>query len=248
MSALALRIIACLSMLLDHIGFQYGLTPLRCIGRIAFPLFLYLIVNGYRHTSSKFLYGLRLAVFAALSQIPFSLFIRGTTDYQKGNVFFTLLICLLCICLSDWMDRNRLLRRLSLLPMVLAAGLYLSGTISSDYGVKAVFLVTVFYLFDRNNGLDRVLTVLGLLVSLYYSFLLSCGKQLLILVQGGTAVLPKLGQWELLQLFSLLSLVFIFLYNGRPGPRPQNKLSRKLVQYGFYAFYPLHMLALWALR
>ena len=53
MSALALKILACVSMLLDHIGFFWNIHSLRVIGRIAFPIFVYMIYNGYRHTSSK---------------------------------------------------------------------------------------------------------------------------------------------------------------------------------------------------
>ena len=71
---MALRIIACVSMLLDHIGFAFNINILRIIGRLAFPLYVYLLYNGYKHTSNRFLYAVRLGVFAAVSQIPFSLF------------------------------------------------------------------------------------------------------------------------------------------------------------------------------
>lgn len=248
MSALALRIIACLTMLLDHIGYLYGITPFRIIGRISFPIFLFLIVNGYRHTSNRFLYALRLGVFAALSQVPFSLFTNGSYLISKGNVLFTLLLCLLCIWISDAMDGNRLLRRLSLLPMVAAFCLYHSGTISSDYGVKAILLATVFFAFDRNTPGDKLLLSIGMLISLYYNYIISCMRELFVFVQGGQAVLPSMSRWDSLQIFSLLSLVFILTYNGKPGLRPGRKAASKVMQYGFYAFYPLHMLLLWALK
>ena len=248
MSALALRIIACLTMLLDHLGYLYGITPLRIIGRISFPIFLFLIVNGYRHTSNRFLYALRLGVFAVLSQVPFSLFTNGSNWITKGNVLFTLLICLVCIWISDAMDRNRLLRRLSLLPMIAAFGLYSFGAFSSDYGAKAIIMATVFFAFDRNTAGDKLLLAIGMLISLYYNYIISCMKQLYVLAQGGQAVLPSLSRWDSLQIFGLLSLVFILTYNGKPGIRPRTKAGAKLMQYGFYAFYPLHMLLLWALN
>ncbi len=248
MSALALRIIACLTMLLDHIGYLYGITPLRIIGRISFPLFLFLICNGYRHTSNRLMYALRLGIFAALSQVPFSLFTNGSHLISKGNVLVTLLICLLCIWLADIMDKNRLLRRLSLLPMIAVIYLYSTGLLQSDYGIKAILMITVFYLFDRNTASDKVLTVIGMAISMYYSFLLACGSQLLKLLQGGQAVLPTIGRWDVLQGFGLLSLIFIFSYNGNRGLSCKTKAGAKVMQYGFYAFYPLHMLLLWALN
>ena len=64
MSALVLRCIACIAMLFDHIGFQYNILPFRIVGRIAFPIFVYLICNGYRHTSDRGKYALRLGFFA----------------------------------------------------------------------------------------------------------------------------------------------------------------------------------------
>lgn len=248
MSALTLRIVACLTMLLDHIGYLYGIASLRIIGRISFPIFLFLIVNGYRHTSNRFLYALRLGVFAAASQVPFSLFTTGSYLTGKGNVLFTLLICLLCIWISDAMDKNRLLRRLSLLPMIAAFCLYSSGMISSDYGIKAILMATVFFAFDRNTAGDKLLLSVGMLISLYYNYLINCVKQLLIFVQGDQAMVPTMSRWDSLQIFSLLSLLFILTYNGKPGIRPQKKAAAKLMQYGFYAFYPLHMLLLWALN
>ena len=100
MSALTLRILACLFMLLDHIGYSLGgshplYLPLRCIGRLAFPIFVFLVVNGFRHTSNRPRYALRLALFAVISQVPFALFCGQKTYFSNGNVFVTLLICLL---------------------------------------------------------------------------------------------------------------------------------------------------------
>ena len=95
MSALTLRSIACVTMLLDHIGYLLAgrypfLMPLRWIGRIAFPLYVFLIVNGFRHTRSRPRYALRLALFAILSQIPFTLFCDNRVFYPHLNVFVTL--------------------------------------------------------------------------------------------------------------------------------------------------------------
>ena len=119
MSALALKIIACVCMLLDHIGYFWGIDSLRIIGRLAFPIFVYMIYNGYRHTSNKGKYALRLAIFAVGTQIPFNLFCYGTLWYNNGNVFFTLLAALLCLWSVDAMLKHKTLRWFCLLPRLL---------------------------------------------------------------------------------------------------------------------------------
>ena len=86
MSNFYLKLIACICMLIDHIGYlffpQYEF--LRVIGRIAFPIFSYLITEGYTHTSSIRKYSLRLLIFALISQIPYML-VFNTSNL---NIFF----------------------------------------------------------------------------------------------------------------------------------------------------------------
>ena len=249
MSALALRIIACVSMLLDHIGYCFGgrypfLEPLRWIGRIAFPLYVFLIVNGFRHTSNRLRYALRLAIFAVISQVPFALLFHHGEVFGKLNVFVTLLLALLTVWATDAMRKNRFAKYVAFLPTVLVFAAYHFGLVSSDYGAKGALLAMVFYLFDGKY----ILTVLGMLASLYYSYLISFAVLLLHLVQGSPYTFPTPSPWELKQLFALLSLVFVFLYNGKKGNLPQSRTAGKAVQLGFYLFYPAHLIILFFLR
>ncbi|MBQ3355923.1 MAG: hypothetical protein IJG45_02240 [Oscillospiraceae bacterium] len=249
MSALALRIIACVCMLLDHIGYFFGgrypfLTPLRWIGRIAFPLYVFLIVNGFRHTSNRPRYALRLAIFAVISQVPFALMSHPGKMLGTLNVFVTLLLALLTVWATDAMRKHRYTKYVCFLPTLAVFCLYYFGLIHSDYGAKGILLAMTFYLFDGK----RVLTALGMLVSIYHPYLISLGFALLHLLQGRQAAIQPLSEWELTQLFSLLSLVFIFLYNGKKGRLPASRVGAKAVQLGFYAFYPAHMLLLYALK
>ena len=112
-SADALKWIALLTMLCDHVGAvllpQYPI--LRLIGRTAFPLFVWLLVEGFSHTSSRKKYLGRMAAFAILSELPFDLALYGRPDWQSQNVFVTLSIGLLMLiflerAMDEW-DRRR---------------------------------------------------------------------------------------------------------------------------------------------
>lgn len=151
MSALSLRIFASICMLLDHLGFLFPQYPLlRYIGRLAFPIYIFLLVNGYRHSSNRLRYALRLGLFALVSQVPFTLFCGYGSYFTRGNVFFTLLIALLVLWLTDTLARQKRLRFLAPLPALLAYALYHLGWLSSDYGAKGFLLaLSFFYLGDR---------------------------------------------------------------------------------------------------
>ncbi len=256
MSALALRIIACVCMLLDHIGYCFAgrwpfLEPLRWIGRIAFPLYVFLIVNGFRHTSNRLRYALRLMIFAVISQIPFALLTHPANMLGKLNVFVTLLLALLTVWATDEMRKRRYTKFLCFLPTLAVYLFYYFGLIASDYGMKGIFLAMVFYLFDGN----RLLTAFGMLVSFYHRFVLHypiCVAVFLLRRMQGRAYAIKppspVSTAEIIQLFCLLSLVFIFLYNGKKGRTPTSKAGAKALQLGFYLFYPVHMLLLFAIR
>lgn len=248
MSALALRIIASICMLLDHLGYLLAgkypfLEPLRWIGRIAFPLYVFLIVNGFRHTSSRLRYALRLLLFAVISQVPFALLFHHGDIFGKLNVFFTLLLALLTVWATDALRKNRITKYVSFLPTAAVFSLYYFGLLTSDYGAKGILLAMVFYLFDRNF----ILNFFGMLVSIYYKYVIALGFLLLNLIRGRDLSYPAPSRWELLQLFSLLSLVFIFLYNGKRGKLPESPAAKKAVQLGFYLFYPAHLLLLFFL-
>ena len=282
MSALVLRVIACVCMLLDHIGYCFAgrypfLTPLRWIGRIAFPLYVFLIVNGFRHTSNHFRYALRLAIFAVISQIPFALMFHRqelsqaidvvlkqplaliTTPPGRTigtlNVFVTLLLALLTVWATDAMRKNRFLKYLCFLPAMAVFAVYYFGLIKSDYGAKGILLAMTFYLFDRERFPTTggriaafFLTALGMLVSIYHNYLISFGFFCLHYLQGRPHTIDPPTKWELTQLFSLLALVPIFLYNGKKGRLPASRGGAKAIQLGFYLFYPVHILMLYGLK
>lgn len=247
MSALALRIVACVAMLIDHIGYFTHITAFRIIGRVAFPLFAYLIYNGYCHTSSKTRYALRLLVFALLSQVPFSLFCYDRLWAVNGNVFISLLVALLCLWSVDVMRSNRVLRWVCLLPTIVICALYYKGVIVSDYGAIGVLMVLVFYFCDHDGIQWMMLTCFGFLAAVFYDYVLALCKQAAFFLIGADAVLPILSTWKMQQVFSVLALPLIFVYNGEKGKLPDG-VSPRLVQYCFYLFYPVHQLILWLIK
>ncbi len=247
MSALLLKIIACVTMVLDHIGYFWNIEPLRIVGRIAFPIFVYLIYNGYCHTSSKWKYALRLAFFAIATQIPFNLFMNGSLWQGDGNVFFTLLAALIGLWTVDAMRKNKVLRWFCLLPSLGIYWLYRKGIFVSDYGAKGLLLILVFYFCDRKGFGWKLLTVLGFFCAIYHAYILSWGKTLVLQLLGTQKPWQIPDNWEMTQAWSALSLPLIFAYNGKKGPSPKSKPLAKLCQLGFYLFYPLHMVILWFL-
>ena len=241
LSALVLKIIACISMLLDHIGYFWGIFPLRIVGRIAFPIFVYLIYNGYCHTSNKGKYALRLALFAVGTQIPFDLFISGQLFYNDGNVFFTLLAALLCLWSLDIMLQHPILRWFSVLPTLAVCLLYYKGILVSDYGAIGILMIIVFYICDRKGIHWKILAVIGFYCAIYHTELI----KIFLSIYRNTP-LPTLNKWRLTQLYAGFALPFIFAYNGQKGAIC-GRSGGKLLQYGFYLFYPLHMVVLYLL-
>lgn len=137
LNAANLRLIAIISMLIDHAGCL--LCPeaiwMRCIGRMAFPIFAFQIAEGYRHTRDVRRYCLRLLGFALLSEIPFDLMLSGEMiSLNHQNVMLTLLLGLLAILC--WERR----KFLALAGILLAAEL-----LSVDYGMPGVVTVLAFH-------------------------------------------------------------------------------------------------------
>ena len=247
-TAFFLRLFAVICMVLDHIGFclpKASFSPIfRIIGRMAFPIFMFLIVNGLRYTRSKPRYALRLAIFTVISQVPFSLMTKRVVWRENWNVFFTLLVALLCVWwASEFWKKGGWYRVLAFLPTVLFCAGYYFELFNSDYDMRGILLALVFFFFEGK----RVLTVLGTFVSLFAPTLLGYCYQILNLLRGKEAVFKLPSTWIMKEMFALLALIPIFLYCGEKGFAPKNKIAAKALQIGFYAFYPVHMLLLWLL-
>ncbi|AMB93656.1 TraX family protein [Aerococcus sanguinicola] len=132
---------------------------MRSIGRIAFPIFCFLLIEGFVHTRSVKAYAGRLGILALLSEVPFDLALfRQSLDWSHQNVFFTLLAGLLALVTLK-QDRYRWLKVLGPLLLMVLAEL---GRV--DYGYFGVALVVLLYL-SRQERLCQA--VVGALASLW---------------------------------------------------------------------------------
>lgn len=232
LTAAVLHIIAMTLMLMDHLWAT--LLPARewltCAGRVAFPIFAFMAVEGYFHTISFKKYILRMLLFAVLSEIPFDLMYGGTWFYPvHQNVLWTFLLGLLGVWLMEQVrKKGKTWMYLLVCVLVVPAGLVLGTLCMVDYYGVGVLTVFVFYFLHGRKWW----CFLGQLAALYW---------LNVELLGGLMYPVQLFgmEFELCQQgLALLALIPIWLYRGRQG------YHSKPFQYLCYAFYPVHMLLL----
>ena len=246
-SALSLRVIALVTMLIDHIGGTFGITEFRYIGRVSFLIFAFLIVNGFRHTHNLNKYLFRLAAFAVISEIPYNLIYSGDVAYPNSqNIFVTLFFGLCCISLIDWLKSKHVL--LCALPLIICC--YAAFKLKCDYGYIGVLTVCTFYFFDKNDAKNRVLLIITMLFLASYDVISFYAGQLFYDISGFNLqsvvyFRPFISESpSFIQIFRIFGLVPIFLYSGEKGWQPKSKWGKIAFQYAFYLFYPIHLLVL----
>lgn len=225
-----LKIFAIVTMLIDHIAatvlvrvLQAGFDPelymvynaMRQIGRIAFPIYCFMLVEGLKYTHNKWRYAARLGIFALISEIPFDLaFSSEVLEFGYQNVFFTLTIGLLTLIVIEEIGKRQCdedkggqwtAAGVALAVLASAAGMGLAALLRTDYGWRGVACILVLYFFRSRKGLALVMG--------YVAFVLFLGE---------IAALP--------------AFLALALYRGRRGWS---------CKYFFYGFYPLHLLLLY---
>lgn len=225
LSGNALKIIGAVSMLLDHVGgiLLPSVEILRVLGRLAFPLFAFLIAEGCRHTRHKWRYFGGVLGLAALCQGALYLYERSL----EMNVLVTFSISILLVYALQWFSvtlpkgRTRPWRfvaaTLTLLAG-LASVLLLDRFLELDYGAVGCMLplfAAIPYVAEKKGGDTARLASVALF---------GLGLLLLSLVKGG------------IQPCSLFALPLLLAYSGARG--------KAKLKYFFYVFYPLHLLLL----
>lgn len=235
-SSATLHIIAMVLMLCDHAWATIlGRTIiLNDLGRIAYPIFGFMLAEGFYHTKNVKKYLLRLFIFALISEIPFNLMVAGVFIYPyHQNVMWTLIIALL---LMIWIEHTKKKGKLwlTLLVSILALIIgFIAGIVTYvDYFGFGVLAFLIFYFFREKKWWCFI----GQFACLYYIFVEGLGGYCHIVTIFG-------HKFEIVQEgFALFALIPIWLYNGTKG------YNAKWFQYFCYAFYPAHILILYLLR
>lgn len=176
MSVFSLKLLACVAMLIDHIGSQLypRIRELRYIGRLAFPIYAFLLVEGFCHTRNVRKYLGRLFLFALVSEVPFDLYFHGKVfDPLHQNVFFTLLLGLMALQVM------KLSNSLYLKAVAIAAFGGIAQMIHSDYRYIGVLMVCCFYWF-RDLEFSKCNSIIILNCRLFSSYIQSFGSLALL--------------------------------------------------------------------
>ena len=219
-----LKLIAIITMTIDHIAIVFETSFynfFRAVGRLSFPIFAFLLTEGYVYTKSFGKYFLRLLVLAFVSEVIYDYVFFDSFFYlDANNIFFTLTLGLLTILLldkskeivithiKDKLDANIILFFISTLIIVIMG--FISIICNFSYGMLGILMISFFYLFKENFPLIVISITLSTLV---------------------------VG--EVMQYFSLFSLILIYFYNKKLGKK--SKLF-------FYLYYPVHILVLGIIR
>ncbi len=228
LSGNALKIIALVTMTLDHVGLLLmdNYKPMRLIGRLAFPIFAYMIAEGCRFTKNKRNYFLKIFILGILCQAVY--YITEQSLYQGILMTFSVSILISYtvlwaekirnekkkergLCLAAWLLPAALIAAIAVLCGELPV-LPIDLRITFDYGFWGI-LLPVWIVLGKNRKQKFFLALAGMI--------------LVALQQGGI-------QWA-----SMAALVPLAFYNGQKG-----KLGLK---YLFYIYYPLHMAVIYGL-
>ena len=229
-----LKLFAIALMILDHTRAAIidGNIWMNYLGRLAFPIFAFLISEGFIHTSDFKKYLLRLLSFAVISEIPFNVLCSSEMFYpQYQNVLFTFVLSVIALKILEFAKEKPTLPKFAGAGFCVVIIVFLAEMLKLDYGGAGIIIVVAFYLFR-----DFPFAFLAQLATMAAVF---------VFFYPGREIFFKLGEYILhfpVQTLAIFSLIPIWLYNGKKGR------GGKLVQYAGYAFYPLHIALLCVLR
>ena len=135
----------------------YADMIMRAIGRISFPIFCFLLVEGFLHTHNRKKYGLNLFLFACISEIPWNFMFTNTWRYEKQNVFFTLFLGYLAFCALEYFWDNQRMQLVCVLAL-----LTVSVFLKADYGWRGFVFLLIMYWFRNDKTAQAIIGSCGL--------------------------------------------------------------------------------------
>lgn len=221
-----IKYIAIAAMLIDHIAecFLSSDTVLYCvfriIGRLTGPLMFLFLTEGILHTRSRLKYGLRLFMFALISQVPYALCFHNSLCVMDLNVGVTLLLSLFVLLVCEKTE-ERIIRFAMVFILVSLSAL-------CDWGVIGPLIALSFYKYRNKVSRVMVYSVISAMTVISSFALFGFGGE------------PWYKEWWCVGIF--LVIPFLFFYNGEPGSK------KKIHKWIFYVFYPLHLLVIYLIR
>lgn len=219
LSGSALKILAVISMMADHCAYfllehdNALYEPLRCFGRIAFPVFAFLVAEGFANSRNRMRYFLMLVGFGLVSELPWYL-LNGADGTH--NVMFTLALGVVALAMFDRLCEHGPIA--FLIVVLTAAAAWLSET---DYDWRGVVMIVLFYIL-------RYCTIRPWLERRHICFPSQALLQIIF-------SFPLMAHYGLTG--AMLAGIVIFLYDGTRG-----FIRGKTAKYAFYAVYPVHLL------
>ena len=235
LSASTLKIIACVFMVIDHIGaiLLPDLEILRIVGRLSYPIFAYLLAEGCRYTRNKLKHFLLVLGLAVICEGAYYVAMGAL----EGGILVNFCMSILLIYevqafKKAWARRRRWEMALWLavgLLSVVAVNHVIQYALYVDYGFWGVLIPVWTVLPDYKEGETPA----------FCAKLSNRWVKLAFFTVGLFLLCYSRGLWTSIQTYSLLALPLLALYSGRPG--------RKGLKYGFYIFYPAHIALLWVI-
>lgn len=239
MTSFGLHFIAMGLMLCDHLWgtFLGNIEWLGYLGRITFPLFAFMLVEGFIHTGNRKKYAQRMFVFALISEIPFNLMMehRFMNPFHQ-NVLWTFLISIGMLSLYERAkSRKCILTRIILYVFITFCGYLLGFAGFVDYFGYGILIVALFYFTRIDCGMTIWHKIILRFIQLAGMYWINCemmmGMMIPVSLFGFQFEIYKQG-------LAILSLPLIWLYNGEQGA------YSKTIKNVYYWFYPIHLFVL----
>lgn len=238
MSGFVLKIIGAIAMVLNHMSYtnESLIIPLYYIGRMAFPIFAFLIAEGYIHTRHYNKYLTRVIVFAIISQVPYYYFTKlykPNVSFFELNVLFNFALALISLKLFDIIKAKFKKKPAVGIVFGLIPGIILAAVaerFSIEYGMLAIVFAFIFYLLKNHKSIT--VWVYTIFITAYLcQGIVTTSTEIILDVYKIKNILFQLLGFE-------AALAAITLYNNQRGKDGKN------VRLAFYFFYPIHFVLL----